>query len=88
MKLICEVNEEINYVTETLDEATGKKGLFKVDLLRNLEVVSLPFVASENVLKPVNTRSEIPASLILKFVLELFIDFNLKLPCFKLLYIY
>lgn len=28
MKLICEVNEEINYVTETLDEATGKKGLF------------------------------------------------------------
>lgn len=28
MKLICEVNEEINYLTETLDEATGKKGLF------------------------------------------------------------
>jgi len=28
MKLICEVNEEIHYVTETLDEATGKKGLF------------------------------------------------------------
>ena len=28
MKLICEVNEEINYITETLDEATGKKALF------------------------------------------------------------
>jgi hypothetical protein len=28
MKLICEVNEEVNYVTETLDEATGKKNLF------------------------------------------------------------
>ena len=28
MKLICEVNEEVNYITETLDEATGKKGLF------------------------------------------------------------
>jgi len=28
MKLICEVNEEVNYITETLDEATGKKGMF------------------------------------------------------------
>ena len=28
MKLICEVNEEINYITETLDEATGKKNMF------------------------------------------------------------
>lgn len=28
MKLICEVNEEVNYITETLDEATGKKNLF------------------------------------------------------------
>ena len=28
MKLICEVNEDINYITETLDEATGKKALF------------------------------------------------------------
>jgi len=28
MKLICEVNEDISYITETLDEATGKKGLF------------------------------------------------------------
>ena len=25
MKLICEVNEDINYITEQLDEATGKK---------------------------------------------------------------
>jgi len=25
MKLICEVNEDISYVTETLDEATGKR---------------------------------------------------------------
>lgn len=28
MKLICEVNEEVNYITETLDEATGKKNMF------------------------------------------------------------
>ena len=28
MKLICEVNEEINYITETLDEGTGKKSMF------------------------------------------------------------
>lgn len=28
MKLICEVNEEVSYMTETLDEATGKKALF------------------------------------------------------------
>ena len=28
MKLICEVNEEVNYVSETIDEATGKKNLF------------------------------------------------------------
>jgi len=28
MKLICEVNEEINYITETLDEASGKKNLY------------------------------------------------------------
>lgn len=28
MKLICEVNEEVNYITETLDEGTGKKNMF------------------------------------------------------------
>ena len=28
MKLICEVNEEVSYITETLDEGTGKKALF------------------------------------------------------------
>lgn len=28
MKLICEVNEEVNYVSETIDEVTGKKNLF------------------------------------------------------------
>ena len=28
MKLICEVNEEVSYVSETIDEATGKKNLF------------------------------------------------------------
>lgn len=28
MKLICEVNEEVNYITETLDEESGKKNLF------------------------------------------------------------